>query len=475
MRTPATEAPPPVPAPNKTGRMIPFLVGGALFMQMLDSTIVATALPAMAIALDTDPVQLNIAITSYLLAVAVFVPISGWAADRFGARRVFILAICIFTVSSLTCALSASVLQLTVSRTLQGVGGAMMVPVGRIILLRSFPKHELLKAMAFLSLPALVGPIIAPPLGGLLVTYASWHWIFLINVPIGAIGVRLVLRHIREFEPDGKEHPLDIRGFLLSATFMATLVWGFASLGQPGVPAWLSFAMICAGIACAALFVLHARRHPDPILDLSLLSIPTFEISTLAGSLCRFAIGATPFLLAMLLQVGFGLSAISAGLITFVGAVGAMMMKFTAPPILRRWGYRRVLMVNAILTGAGVMLCGAFTPTTPMVAMLGVLLMGGFFRSLQFTALNTLAFADIPHERMSRASSFAAMTQQLSVSLGVGVAAGTLNVSMAVRGGSSLAIVDVVAGFVVIGLLCMLAAVWFRRLPAQAGHALHRA
>ena len=453
--------------------MIPFLVGCALFMQMLDSTIVATALPAMAVALDTDPVHLNIAITSYLLAVAVFVPISGWAADRFGARRVFIVAICIFTLSSLTCALSVSVLQLVISRTLQGVGGAMMVPVGRIILLRSYPKHELLKAMAFLSLPALVGPIIAPPLGGFLVTYASWHWIFLINVPIGAIGVRLVMLHIREFEPDGKDHPLDVLGFLLSASFMAALVWGFASLGRPGVPLWSSMAIIVFGVASAVVFVWHARRHADPILDLSLLNIPTFEIATLAGNLCRFTIGATPFLLAMLLQVGFGLSAISAGLITFVGAVGAMLMKFTAPPILRHWGYRRVLMVNAVLTGAGVLCCAGFTPTTPMAAMLGVLLMGGFFRSLQFTALNTLAFADIPHERMSRASSFAAMTQQLSVSLGVGIAAGTLNVSMALRGGGSLAVADVVAGFIVIGLLCALAAIMFRRLPEHAGQALH--
>ena len=453
--------------------MIPFLVGCALFMQMLDSTIVATALPAMAVALDTDPVHLNIAITSYLLAVAVFVPISGWAADRFGARRVFIVAICIFTLSSLTCALSVSVLQLVISRTLQGVGGAMMVPVGRIILLRSYPKHELLKAMAFLSLPALVGPIIAPPLGGFLVTYASWHWIFLINVPIGAIGVRLVMLHIREFEPDGKDHPLDVLGFLLSASFMAALVGGFASLGRPGVPLWSSMAIIVFGIMSAVVFVWHARRHADPILDLSLLNIPTFEISTLAGNLCRFTIGATPFLLAMLLQVGFGLSAISAGLITFVGAVGAMMMKFTAPPILKRWGYRRVLMVNAVLTGAGVLCCAGFTPTTPMAAMLGVLLMGGFFRSLQFTALNTLAFADIPHERMSRASSFAAMTQQLSVSLGVGIAAGTLNVSMALRGGAALAVTDVVAGFIVIGLLCALAAIMFRRLPEHAGRTLH--
>ena len=358
---------------------------------------------------------------------------------------------------------------------MQGVGGAMMVPVGRIILLRSYPKNELLKAMAFLSLPALVGPIIAPPLGGFLVTYASWHWIFLINVPIGAIGVRLVMLHIREFEPDGKDHPLDVLGFLLSASFMAALVGGFASLGRPGVPLWSSMVIIIFGIMSAVVFVWHARRHADPILDLSLLNIPTFEIATLAGNLCRFTVGATPFLLAMLLQVGFGLSAISAGLITFVGAVGAMMMKFTAPPILKRWGYRRVLMVNAVLTGAGVACCAGFTPTTPMAAMLGVLLMGGFFRSLQFTALNTLAFADIPHDRMSRASSFAAMTQQLSVSLGVGIAAGTLNVSMALRGGGSLAVADVVAGFIVIGLICALAAIMFRRLPEHAGHALHGA
>ena len=475
MRPPTPDASPPTPVPTQSGRMSPFLVGCALFMQMLDSTIVATALPAMAAALGTDPVHLNIAITSYLLAVAVFVPISGWAADRFGARRVFILAICVFTLSSMTCALSRSVLQLVMSRTLQGIGGAMMVPVGRIILLRSYPKHELLKAMAFLSLPALVGPIIAPPLGGFLVTYASWHWIFLINVPIGAIGVRLVVLHIREFEPDGKDHPLDVLGFLLSASFMAALVGGFASLGRPGVPLWSSMAIIVFGIASAAVFVWHARRHADPILDLSLLNIPTFEIATLAGNLCRFTVGATPFLLAMLLQVGFGLSAISAGLITFVGAVGAMMMKFTAPPILKRWGYRRVLMVNAVLTGAGVACCAGFTPTTPMAAMLGVLLMGGFFRSLQFTALNTLAFADIPHDRMSRASSFAAMTQQLSVSLGVGIAAGTLNVSMALRGGGSLAVADVVAGFIVIGLICALAAIMFRRLPEHAGHALHSA
>ena len=282
MRPPTPDTPPPTPLPTQSGRMIPFLVGCALFMQMLDSTIVATALPAMAVALGTDPVQLNIAITSYLLAVAVFVPISGWAADRFGARRVFILAICIFTLSSLTCALSLSVLQLVISRTMQGVGGAMMVPVGRIILLRTFPKHELLKAMAFLSLPALVGPIIAPPLGGFLVTYASWHWIFLINVPIGAIGVRLVMLHIREFEPDGKDHPLDVLGFLLSASFMAALVWGFASLGRPGVPLWSSMAIIVFGVASAVVFVWHARRHADPILDLSLLNIPTFEIATLA-------------------------------------------------------------------------------------------------------------------------------------------------------------------------------------------------
>ena len=454
--------------------MLPFIVGCALFMQMLDSTVVTTALPTMAIALGSDPVSLNIAITSYLLAVAVFVPISGWAADRYGARRVFMAAIALFTLSSLTCAISNTLVQLVLSRVVQGIGGAMMVPVGRIILLRTIPKHDLLRAMAFLSMPALIGPMIGPPLGGFLVTYASWHWIFLINLPIGMIGIWMVRRYVRELPADGIVHRLDWLGFLLSAVCMACLVGGFESLGQGDTPILIVTGLIGTGIATGLLYYLHSQRHPDPILDLSLLSIQTFRVAILAGNLCRFAVGATPFLMAMLLQVGFGLSAMSAGMITFAGAVGAMAMKFAAPPLLYRWGYRRVLTVNAVLTGLSLSLCAFFTPTTPVLVMIAVLLLGGFFRSLQFTAVNTLAYADVSHVSMSRASSFAAMGQQLGISLGVGVAACTLNASMAWRHSETLVSSDVIAGFIVIGILCALSSLWFWRMDPQAGLALHR-
>jgi EmrB/QacA subfamily drug resistance transporter len=473
--SPNTPLPPPTPAVSpQARRVLPFIVGCALFMQMLDSTVVTTALPTMALALDSDPVSLNIAITSYLLSLAVFVPISGWAADRYGARKVFMIAIGIFTLSSLACALSATLLHLVLSRIAQGMGGAMMVPVGRIILLRTIPKHDLLRAMAFLSMPALIGPLIGPPLGGFLVTYASWHWIFLINLPIGLFGIWMVRRYVIELPPDGLRHPLDFAGFLLSALCMACLMGGFEALGTSQASWALTAGLIATGITTGALYYWHSKRCPHPILDLTLLNIPTFRASMLAGNLCRFTIGSSPFLMAILLQVGFGLSAISAGMITFAGAIGSMAMKFVAPPILRRWGYRKVLTINGILTAACTVLCIVFTPATPVFVISGVLLLGGFFRSLQFTAVNTLTFADVSHAGMSRASSFAAMGQQLGVSMGVGVAACTLNISMSWRHASELATTDVTAGFIVIGLICASASLLFWRMDPLAGESLHR-
>ena len=464
----------PLEVPTAAQRILPFIVGCALLMQMLDSTVVITALPAMARDLDSDPISMNITITSYLIAVAMFVPVSGWAADRYGARRVFIAAIALFTLSSLTCALSNSLTQLVMSRVIQGLGGAMMVPVGRIILLRTIPKHNLLKAMAFLSMPALIGPMAGPPLGGLLVTYASWHWIFLINIPIGLLGIWLILHYVKELPADAAPPRLDVIGFLLSAICMAALVSGFESLGHGGPSAWISLAIIGTGLNTGALYVLHARRHPNPILDLKLLRIPTFRAAVLAGNLCRFAVGATPYLLALLLQIGFGMSALAAGLITFVGAIGSLLMKMAAPRILNRWGYRHVLTINAILTGASLAACASFTPEMPGVVMLGILLIGGFFRSLQFTAVNTLAYADITHAGMSRASSFAAMAQQLGISLGVGVAAEALNLSMAWRGSDTLIATDVMVGFMVIGTMCALASLAFWRLAPSAGESLRQ-
>ena len=465
---------PTLDPPTPAQRILPFIVGCALLMQMLDSTVVTTALPAMARDLGSDPISMNITITSYLIAVAMFVPVSGWAADRYGARKVFIAAIALFTLSSLTCALSSSLTQLVISRVVQGLGGAMMVPVGRIILLRTIPKHNLLKAMAFLSMPALIGPMAGPPLGGLLVTYASWQWIFLINIPIGILGIWLIMRYVQALPTDTESPRLDVVGFLLSAVCMAALVSGFESLGHGGPQAWVSVALIATGLITGYLYVLHSRRHPNPILDLTLLRTPTFRAAVLAGNLCRFAVGATPYLLALLLQIGFGMSALSAGLITFVGAVGSLLMKMAAPRILNRWGYRYVLTVNAVLTGLSLAACASFTPEMPSVLMLGILLIGGFFRSLQFTAVNTLAYADISHAGMSRASSFAAMAQQLGVSLGVGVAAESLSLSMAWRGSNNLIAADVMVGFIVIGTLCALASLAFWKLSPQAGESLRQ-
>jgi drug resistance transporter, EmrB/QacA subfamily len=454
-------------------RMIPFIVGCALFMQMLDSTVVATALPVLAQDLGRSVVDMNVIITSYLLAVAVFVPVSGWAADRFGAKRVFTVAIVLFTLSSIGCALSQSLTQLVAGRWIQGLAGAMMVPVGRIILLRKVPKDELLKAMAFLSLPALLGPLVGPPIGGFLVTYASWHWIFLINVPVGVLGILMVRHYIRDDYPHSNLR-LDWPGFVLSGVSVAALVMGFEALGHRSLPPLQLTGLIATGVITGLLYILHAQRAANPIIDLSLLRIPTFSISTLGGNLCRFSIGATPFLLAIMLQVGFGLTPLAAGLITFTGAAGSLLMKLVAAPIIRRFGFKQVLTVNAVITGAFVALCALFRADTPIWIMMVILVAGGFFRSLQFTAVNTLTYADLDARAMSRASSFSAMAQQLGISLGVATAAVAMNLSMGIRGGEDLALIDVIWGFITIGLITSLSALSFRRLPEGAGDELNK-
>lgn len=447
-------------------RMIPFIVGCALFMQMLDSTVVATALPVMAAAMGATPVKMNVVITSYLLAVAVFVPVSGWAADRFGARRVFMAAIMLFMASSLACAAAQSLWQMVLARTIQGAAGAMMVPVGRIILLRKTPKTELLNAMAFLAMPALLGPILGPPLGGFLVTYASWHWIFLINIPVGLVGIFMVLRFIPDDLP-AQKNKLDWPGFLLSGICLATLVSGFEAIGHSDSLKHVG-ALLATGLVCGLLYVRHSRHTAHPIIDLSLLRVRTFAISILGGNLCRFTVGASPFLLALLLQVGFGMTAFGAGLITFTGAVGALLMKLVATPIIRRLGFKRVLIWNALLAGGFVALCGAFRADTPLWIMTAILVVGGFFRSLQFTAVNTLTYADLGSREMSRASTFASMAQQLSISLGVGSAALIVNLSMTWRGASQMEQVDITWAFVVLGIITCLSLFSFLKLPSDA-------
>jgi EmrB/QacA subfamily drug resistance transporter len=448
--------------------LIPLIVACALFMENLDSTALATALPAIAASLGERPVELSLAITSYLFALAVFIPISGWVADRFGARRVFRLAIVIFVLGSILCGFSSSIWHLVLARTLQGMGGAMMVPVGRLVLLRSVAKADLVRAMAWLTMPALIGPMLGPPLGGFITTYLSWRWIFWINVPIGVLGIVLVSLYIPNLR---EERPprLDLLGFLLSAVGLLGLVFGFETIGRDLVPWSTALLLLAVGVAGIGLYVLHATRTLHPVIDLGLLGVATFRAAILGGSLFRIGIGAMPFLLPLMLQAGFGLSAFRSGLLTFAAAAGAMAMKLTAAPILKHFGFKRVLIATALISAAFIAVNGLFEPSTPHLLILCVLLLGGFFRSLQFTSINALAYADIERQWLSRATSFASMMQQLSLSIGVGTGALLLHVSVAARGAEHVAASDFAPAFFVVALVSALAVLAYLRLPPDAG------
>ncbi len=448
--------------------LVPLIVACALFMENLDSTVLATSLPAIAASFGESPVRLSFAITSYLFSLAVFIPISGWVADRHGAKHVFRAAILVFMLGSILCGLSSGLWQLVAARMVQGLGGAMMVPVGRLVLLRSVTKAEMVGAMAWLTVPALIGPVIGPLLGGFITTYFHWRWIFWINVPIAVLG--LVLATL--FIPAGREPrppAFDSSGFLLTAAGLVGLMFGFETIGRDIVPAWASALLLGLGTTCILAFVNHATRIAHPVLDLGLLRVPTFRAAIIGGFLFRAGIGALPFLLPLLLQAGFGLNAFQSGQLTFMAAVGALTMKFAAKPILRRFGFRRVLLANAVLSGLSLAAIALFRPDTPHLLVLTVLLIGGFFRSLQFTSVNTLGYADIDQQRMSRATSFTSMAQQLALSAGVATGAIILHATMAGRGGGVLAAGDFTPAFLTVGALAVLSGLAYLHLPHDAG------
>ena len=464
---PPVEIAAPGAPPVRSGPLLPMIIGSALFMQGLDSNIISNALPAMADALGESPVALNSIITAYLVAAAVFLPLCGWVADRFGARTVFRLAIAGFAFSSLLCGLAQTLPMMIGARILQGIAGAMMVPVGRIVLLRSIPRTEIVQAISWLTIPAVLGPVVGPPLGGFLVTALSWHWIFLINVPIGVLGVVLATRYV----PDVREtvrDTLDLRGFLLMGLCLATLVFGFDNLGRNAMPPWQIGGLLATSVAAALLYWRHARRTEKPIVDFSLLRIPTFLASTAGGFFSRLIIGGMPFLLALLLQLGFGLSAFEAGLISLTGAVGALAMKFVAQPIIRAFGFRTLLIANAVLLAGMTLVHMLFTPQTPHAALIAALLINGFFASMLFSAINSLAFADISAQRMSAASSLSAMAQQVALSMGVGIAALALHYSLRWRGGA-LDAAAIRPAFAVLTLLSLVGIYFYMRLAKDAG------
>jgi EmrB/QacA subfamily drug resistance transporter len=449
-------------------RFVPLIVACALFMENLDSTVIATALPAIARSLDENPLRLNLAITSYLLSLAVFIPLSGWAADRFGARRVFRAAIVIFTLGSACCGAANTLPELVAARILQGLGGAMMVPVGRLVMLRSVAKSELVRAMSYLTVPALIGPVLGPPLGGFIVTYSSWRWIFFINLPIGLLGIALATVFIEDVK-EGGEWPLDVRGFVSAGLGLAGLMFGFETAGRGVLPDAAVAALLAIGVISLALYVLHARVHAYPIIDLGLLRIPTFAAAIVGGSVFRIGIGALPFLLPLMLQLGFGLSPFASGLLTFASAAGALTMKITAAPIIRGLGFRRVLIGNAAVSALFLASYSLFTPWTSHWLIFLALLAGGFFRSLEFTGINTLAFADVPPALMSRATSFQSMAQQLSVSIGVGTGALLLHVTLVLNGHAALAAQDFAPAFLAVAAISLASILFFLQLAPQAG------
>ena len=459
----------PKPTEVAFSRRIPLIVAAAFFMETLDSTIVITAMPAIAEGFNISTLSLSLSITAYLVALSVFVPTAGWVSDRFGARNVFAAAIGLFTLASLLCAISPNLWSFVAARSLQGIGAAFMSPVGRLVVLRSAPRQRIIEAIAMITWPGLIGPVLGPPLGGWIATYASWHWIFLINLPLGVAGVLLVLRHVPS-ETSARRTPFDGRGFVLTALALAALVHGMSLFGEQEGETWIALVwLVVAGIS-GVLAVRHAQKHPAPMLDLRAVRVPTFAMSVLTtGMVARIAISATPFLLPLMFQIGFGLNALQAGLMLLVYMAGNLAMKSGTTAVLRRFGFRQVLTVNGGLCAASMAACALLSPSLSVWVIYPVLFIAGLTRSMHFTTVSSLAFADIAADQRAGASTLSAMTQQTSATLGVAFAALALALFRNLRGASDLALSDFQNALLTGAALMAVASVWALRLPPDAG------
>ncbi len=453
---------------NSTSRALPLTVAAALFMENMDSSVIATALPAIAADIGSDPVSLKLAFTTYLLGLVVALPVSGWVADRFGAKHVFRLAIVLFTVSSIMCGFAHSLGWLVFARGLQGMSAALMSPVGRIILLRNVPKADYVNALAWLTLPALVGPLIGPPVGGFFTTYFDWRWIFWMNLPMGVLG--LVAATYLMPDTRGEEGiRFDFKGALLAGAGLLCTVFGLTIVGRGLLSGVYVSILILVGAMLIALYVRHAARVENPILDFRLMRVATFRAGVLGGGIYRIGVGAIPFLMPLMLQLGFGMSAFASGMITASSALGALVMKAGAGKIIRRFGFRTLLLVNGFISVVFMAVNALFTPGTPAVVIMVVLVIAGFLRSLQFTSMNAMAYSDIEKQDMSGASALFTVAQQLSLAAGVAIGALFLDVSVWARGGNSLAPTDFSITLLLVALLSGLSILQFLRLPVDAG------
>lgn len=460
-------APPSPRLPPDIMNTVPLIIAFAFFMEMMDSTVIATSLPVIAADLGTSPIALKLALTSYLVALGIFIPVSGWMADRFGAKRIFRWAILVFVIGSLACAFSNSLPTFVLSRFLQGMGGSMMVPVGRLILVRTFQKKDLLHAMTVMTIPGLIGPMAGPPIGGFLTTYLSWHWIFIINVPIGLAGIWLCGIYLPEI-PRRETSKLDWTGFLLAGTAAAGIVFGLSVISLPALPPAVGLATTVAGLAALAAYLAHARRRDNPILDPALLRNRAFGLTLIGTNLFRISSGSMPFLMPLMLQTGFGYNAFQSGLITFTGAFGAISMKFIVKRALAALGFRTA-MVIAVFGGALMSFAMAgFAPGTPVWIFVLVLYGAGLTRSFLFTASNGLMFTSVDDGEASQATALSSVFQQVSLALGVALAGFVLEATGWVTG-DALGLVNFHIAFAVTGVLALICLPIFAVLPATAG------
>ncbi|MCM5785803.1 MFS transporter [Klebsiella pneumoniae] len=447
------------------------LVAGAFFMEFLDGTVIATALPDMARDFGVTAVELNIGISAYLITLAVLIPASGWIADRFGARAIFTLALAIFTLASVFCGLSTEVHIFVAMRILQGVGGALMVPVGRLAVLRTTPKHQLIKAIATLTWPALVAPIIGPPLGGFITRYASWHWIFFINVPLGLAAIILSLRIIPDIR-ETERRSIDLSGFITTSVAMVSLVTAMERLGDRQPQIWPTLALAALGFGCLLYSIRHFRRAAAPMVRLDALQVPTFRVTMYGGSLFRASISAVPFLLPLLFQVGFGMDPFHSGLLVLAVFVGNLTIKPATTPLIRWLGFRRLLLINGALNVCSLLACALLTPQTQVWAIMLILYLGGVFRSIQFTGVSTLAFADVPAAQMSDANTLFSTASQLAV--GLGITLGAIGIRLGEQVGDWLHLTELPGisfrlSFVFIALICLVGMIDSLHLAKTAG------
>jgi EmrB/QacA subfamily drug resistance transporter len=451
------------------GKWLPLFLAVAQFMEQMDSSIVATALPAIANDLNASAIDLKLALTSYLVAVACFIPISGWAADRFGACKVFRCAIVVFITGSFMCASADSVTEFVAWRFVQGAGGALMAPVSRLILIQLSPQNQLVAALSWLTIPALFGPLLGPPIGGFLTTFVSWEWIFLINVPIGIIAVLLAPWIIPSYSVSVRR--LDGIGLVLSSVCFAGVIFGFSVISFPAIPKFYGVICVSLGIASGWLYVVHARNSDSPLLDLNLFSIPSFRAAIGAGAIFRLGLGVLTFSLPLMFQLVFGMTAFQSGLATLIGAIGSVLGKYAVQFTLRRFGYKVLLLATSILTAVSIALFGFATPLTPFLLIGIFLFANGFLRANFLTAITSFAYADLEKKSSAPATTLSTAGQQISVALGV-VLAGYLLQFYSGNAREALVLEDFHFTFVVTSILTSMAAFWFFSLAGTTGQSM---